>query len=100
MFYTIRFGVSLHRNPVTTHIIRSLQGGNNMNNKESSHNTEKDNKASDNLGKETVSSRDSIGATKDYISGDSTPSSSSHQFPWIATDPKHDSKKSAKKTNS
>ena len=42
----------------------------------------------------------SVDSTKDYISGDSTPSSSSHQFPWIATDPKHDSKKSAKKTNS
>ncbi|HWT76944.1 MAG TPA: hypothetical protein VN258_19765 [Mobilitalea sp.] len=45
-------------------------------------------------------SQSSIDSTKDYISGDSTPSSSSHQFPWIATDPKHDSKKSAQKQNS
>ncbi|MDD3172510.1 MAG: hypothetical protein PHF63_02380 [Herbinix sp.] len=43
--------------------------------------------------------KNTSGNTKDYISGDSTPSSSSHQFPRIATDPLHESKKSAMKTN-
>lgn len=47
-----------------------------------------------------ISSKDTQGSAKDYISGDSTPSSSGHQFPWIAMDPKKESKKSAKKTNS
>lgn len=47
-----------------------------------------------------VNNKETGGNTKDYISGDSTPSSSGHQFPWIATDPKNQSKKSAKKENS
>lgn len=57
-------------------------------------------KASDSESRDSMSSKSTEGNAMDYISGDSTPSSSSHQFPWIATDPKHDSKKSAKKTNS
>lgn len=56
--------------------------------------------ATDKDSRDAVSSSNSMGDTKDYISGDSTPSSSGHQFPWIATNPKHESKKSAMKTNS
>lgn len=51
-------------------------------------------------GNSDISSEELGGSVKDYISGDSTPSSSGHQFPWIATDPKRESKKSAMKTNS
>lgn len=44
--------------------------------------------------------RDSMENMKDYISGDSTPSSSGHQFSNLAAAPKNESKKSAQKTKS
>lgn len=70
------------------------------NNNNSQNSNKSDNKATNNDSTNNMNSKISMGDTKDYISGDSTPSSSSHQFPWIATDPKNESKKSAKKTNS
>lgn len=61
-------------------------------------NSQDSNKSSRNT-ENSISSTAGADNAKDYISGDSTPSSSGHQFPWIATNPKKESKKSAMKTN-